>query len=297
MPFPRGLPASFFSSAFDRERYILAQFPALPLFPDAFLADCGHLTDAERGIYILLLMMMWRAPGCRLPNDDDWLARRFNRTVELFREQVRPVIQEFCQSDGNWITQKRLLKEFQFVATKSEKQRDLANTRWNKEKDRCQGNASVGICQGNAPTPTPTQEKKKKEKEPSLRSVKKAMQLPPDWTPTQRDRNYAASKGLTSEQINLEAERFKIHALTKGRVCKDWHAAWCGWIISPYQNGHGGNGNGKPNGKVDLSQRARELAAEIRSRELAAGIGRPDDLFGGDGPGFDDDWVIPERKP
>src|SRR4051812_21801143 len=60
---------------------VMAEFPALPLWTDAYLADCGHLSDAEHGRYFLLLMAMWRAPECRLPNDNDWLARRFRRSV------------------------------------------------------------------------------------------------------------------------------------------------------------------------------------------------------------------------
>lgn len=83
----------------------MAQLPAMPLFTDAYLADCDHLTDAEHGRYLLMLIHMWRAPNQRFPNDDAWLARKFRRSVEDVRGELRPLIQEFFRCDGNWISQ------------------------------------------------------------------------------------------------------------------------------------------------------------------------------------------------
>jgi uncharacterized protein YdaU (DUF1376 family) len=123
------------------------------------MADCGHLPDDEFGVYMKLLIAMWRAPNQRLPNDDQWLARRFVRSVEAVRQTIRPLIQEFCQTDGNWITQKRLLREFAFVSESRKKQSDRAKSRWNKENGLSRGNAASG----NAPTPTPTPTPLKKE--------------------------------------------------------------------------------------------------------------------------------------
>ena len=54
---------------------VVAEFPALPLWTDAYLADTTHLTYAESGMYLAILMHMWRCPGCRIPNDQEWLAR------------------------------------------------------------------------------------------------------------------------------------------------------------------------------------------------------------------------------
>jgi uncharacterized protein YdaU (DUF1376 family) len=130
----------------------MADFPALPLWTDAYLADTGHLSDVEHGRYFRLLMAMWRAPDCRIPNDDQWLSRKFSRSVEDVVAQLRPLITEFCQCDGNWITQKRLLKEMAFVQRTSKKQSGRSKKRWEKEKERSRGNATSG----NAPTPTPT---------------------------------------------------------------------------------------------------------------------------------------------
>ena len=53
----------------------MAQFPVLPLWTDAYLGDTTHLTTIEHGAYMLLLMVSWRSPDCRLPDDDAMLAR------------------------------------------------------------------------------------------------------------------------------------------------------------------------------------------------------------------------------
>src|SRR6266498_2784415 len=63
----------------------MAEFPALPLWTDAYIADTTHLSDAEHGRYLLMLMHLWRTPNKKFPNDDAWLARKFGRTADEIR--------------------------------------------------------------------------------------------------------------------------------------------------------------------------------------------------------------------
>jgi uncharacterized protein YdaU (DUF1376 family) len=90
----------------------MAQFPGLTIWTDAWIADTMHLSWENRGIYFGLLVTMWRTPGCRVPNDDQWLASHMAMTSTEVVEKLRPIIGEFCQKDGNWLYQKRLKKEF-----------------------------------------------------------------------------------------------------------------------------------------------------------------------------------------
>lgn len=122
----------------------MAEFPALPMWTDAYLADCDHLTDAEHGRYFLMLQHMWRAPNRRLPNDDVWLARKFRRTVEEVQSQLRPLIAEFFKTDGNWLFHKRLEREWERLSEQSRKQSERAKSRWDKEKSSSRGNAKRG---------------------------------------------------------------------------------------------------------------------------------------------------------
>jgi uncharacterized protein YdaU (DUF1376 family) len=123
----------------------MAEFPALPLYTDALLADCGHLSDTELGLYLRLLIQMWRSPsadGC-LPDDDAWLARRFHRSIEAIQSELRPIIAEFCQVRGKKITQRRLQRELEHAREYRRKQAERAKTMWDKKKGRSHGNASA----------------------------------------------------------------------------------------------------------------------------------------------------------
>jgi uncharacterized protein YdaU (DUF1376 family) len=53
----------------------VAEFPVLPLFTDAYLSDTLHLTTAQHGAYVLLLMAAWRSKDCSLPDDDAFLSK------------------------------------------------------------------------------------------------------------------------------------------------------------------------------------------------------------------------------
>ena len=121
----------------------MAEFPALPLFTDAYIADTDHLSDSETGVYFRLLMLMWRSPQCRIPNDVSWIARRLRKTPEQVVEYVMPIINEFCQQDGNWLSQKRLRREWEWCEIKRRQSAYAANSRWNKGKDISKRNAEV----------------------------------------------------------------------------------------------------------------------------------------------------------
>lgn len=129
----------------------------LPLATDAWIADTAHLSRVERGLYMDLLILMWRSPECRVPNQIEWIARRLNCSEEEI-PLLETVLAEFTQTCGNWRTQKRLLKEWNYVKKTAGKRSDAAKARWNKEKDTCKriANAVHTQCEWNAPTPTPT---------------------------------------------------------------------------------------------------------------------------------------------
>ena len=110
----------------------MAEFPALPLFTDAIIADTGHLDDEEFGVYMRLLMLMWRTPGCSVPNDQAWITKRMGRTAW---EKIEPLVKEFCVTIKDRITQKRLQKEFAYLQNQSRAQRARVNKRWKKNAD------------------------------------------------------------------------------------------------------------------------------------------------------------------
>lgn len=137
----------------------MAEFPALPLWTDAYLADTRHLSAEQHGAYLLLLMEAWRRPSCSLPDDDALLARLSGLGGRW--DANRDAVMAFWTRDGRrkeW-TQKRLVQEREYVASKSRSQRDNAAKRWKgKKKDNAMAMpiAMSNACQTDAPTPTPT---------------------------------------------------------------------------------------------------------------------------------------------
>lgn len=94
------------------------RLPALPLFIDDFEAATVHLSLAEDGAYNRLMRLIWRTPGCSVPNDPEWLRRRLRATKDEYETIIEPVIKEFFYVKKNRIFQKRLLKEFDYVSAK-----------------------------------------------------------------------------------------------------------------------------------------------------------------------------------
>lgn len=131
----------------------MAEFPAMPLWTDAYLADTGHLSYEEHGYYLMILMHMWRNPGCRFPADDEWLRRKFRLCEADFNKTLKPLLKEFCQCDGNWWTQKKLQKVWKQVQESCLKQSGRAKLRWEKEKSASRGNAAPAVQPKPKPKP------------------------------------------------------------------------------------------------------------------------------------------------
>lgn len=83
--------------------------PYMPLYVGDYLADTTHLTQAETGAYLLLLMALWRAGGS-LPADDAKLAR-FSRSTPKAWAAMRGTILEFFEVSDGAISQRRLTAE------------------------------------------------------------------------------------------------------------------------------------------------------------------------------------------
>lgn len=105
-----------------RGHIALAEFPALPLFTDAYLADTRHLTAEEHGAYLLLLMCAWRTRGCALKDCDRTLARIVGVTRPRWKK-LRPVLAEFFDTTGGQWQQKKLTEVYRGVEARVAKNR------------------------------------------------------------------------------------------------------------------------------------------------------------------------------
>lgn len=94
----------------------------MPLYIGDYLADTAHLTQAQHGAYLLLLMALWRRNGS-LPDDDNQLAAITRSTLKEWKT-LRPVLERLCTvANGLW-TQKRVTIEFEKAARRYKSKSD-----------------------------------------------------------------------------------------------------------------------------------------------------------------------------
>jgi hypothetical protein len=102
---------------------------------------------------------------------------------------------------------------------------------------------------------------------PSSESKKilKSVSIPENFSP---DLSFATERGWPIEDAKAEVQRFRDHALARGRKYKDWSAAWRNWVTSPYQQK--GTANGKHGGSIAAAADRLIAAAEAEEGGASA---------------------------
>ena len=210
----------------------MAKFPMLPLWTDAYLADTTHLTTLQHGAYLLLLITMWRAKGCRL-HDDDKLLAKYTRTTPVQWAKLKPVLENFFIIKDGWWRNKRINKEIIFVNRKRRQRVAAGHASALKKKNRGSTSVDFPCHETSTPTPTPTPTPTKKVKEPS--DELNAAHLPLDWKPTKASVQFAWEKGFSNSHIEIMLEKFKTYwfeasGKKASKSKKDWNRAWKNWV-------------------------------------------------------------------
>lgn len=182
----------------------MSTHPYLPLYVDDYEAATAHLTAEEDGIYSRLLRLCWRTPGCSLPNDPAWIARKVRVSAEDYDRVVRLVIEDFFKVVRGRLVQKRLKAEYETISrkkaarVKAGKRGGDAKALKNNENDP--SNASDLPAHARAfPEPEPEPDK---IHEPSVHCRPKADPLPvqeafDEWNAIATRRRLPIAKSLT----------------------------------------------------------------------------------------------------
>lgn len=85
----------------------------------------------------------------------------------------------------------------------------------------------------------------KKEENKKVKRESRASQLPDDWKPDEKYWIEAVSILGDDGRTSHELRKFKLHALDKGRLAKNWNAAWVKWALQAieYEAQHGQSAN------------------------------------------------------
>lgn len=140
----------------------------MPLYVDDYEAATAHLSLLEDGIYTRLLRLMWRTPGCTIPDDDQWVCRKMRITADDERAALMAVIGEFCERKGGRIISPRLVREWK-KADETSRKRAEAGKKGGRPKniDRIEEIEKAGLSREKAgpkhpePQPEPLVERDK----------------------------------------------------------------------------------------------------------------------------------------
>jgi uncharacterized protein YdaU (DUF1376 family) len=131
----------------------MAEFPKQEIWTDALIGDTTHLSAAEFGAYVLMLIAAWRSPDCSLPNDDQVLGR-ITRDPRHWPRIKAKVMAFWTLGDDNRWRQKRLTKEREYAAKTRKQRSEAGHLGAEKRRLAAGGGASLENLQGTDLAPT-----------------------------------------------------------------------------------------------------------------------------------------------
>jgi len=106
----------------------MAELPVLPIKTDALISDTTHMTAEEMGVYVRLLVAMWRH-GAQLPDNPRELARIGGVSLRRWNQITERVMRPMTVREGI-ISQKRLTSTWLEVQKLREVRVTAAVKRW-----------------------------------------------------------------------------------------------------------------------------------------------------------------------
>jgi uncharacterized protein YdaU (DUF1376 family) len=214
----------------------MAEYPYMKLWTNDFIGDTGHLSTAETGAYIMLLMCAWRTSDCSLPDDDKKLAR-MARADGRHWSKIKDAVLEFWDLEGGRWTNKRLTKE-RFTATVKSR---LAATAGRASALKRNNSAPTDVAipfqrKSNEVIVTVIEDKKEPlqgSKENKKSPQKKGVPIPDDWLPSENLIQFAIDEIGDLKDVQRETDKFIDYWVAipgaRGRK-KDWNATFRNWI-------------------------------------------------------------------
>jgi len=90
----------------------------------------------------------------------------------------------------------------------------------------------------------------KEGKKESNKRERRGSQLPDDWRPDPKQWDEAIAILGSVDLAEKELRKFQLHAADKGRLAKNWNAAWVKWSLQAVEYG-ARNGHGTSNNRTD----------------------------------------------
>ncbi len=194
----------------------------MPLHIDTYLADTGHLTAAEHGAYMLLIMTYWRDGG--LPADERHIARIARMSKDEWAESRDMLASYFKEGWRHTRIDEELAKADEII----EKRRNAALGRHAKSKDDASAVQVQSTSTDTGALPRTLDQGLKEE--PNGSSKNKGCRIPDDFVP---DLDWAVAQGMNRDAAAFEAANFRDYWTAKagaGATKRDWPATWQVWV-------------------------------------------------------------------
>ncbi len=201
----------------------------MPLDVGRFLNDTQQLDGDERGAYVLLLMQAWLRRDCKLPDDDERLARLCGQTLRRWRKKFRPALEPYFDvKNGVWQNSAQLgvLAEHQKVVA----QKRLAGNK--SARIRASKTAETSQCDSTA-VAEPLERDQIAYIDNNIDSIgarARPVPIPTDFKPNGTFEQTAALKGWTQDQIDSALTDFILHHRAQGTRLADWSAKFTQWM-------------------------------------------------------------------
>lgn len=258
----------------------MAEFPALPVFTDAFISDTTHLTAAQTGAYFMLLMMAWRTKGNCLPDDDGKLARWARMDMRTWKIHKHAVM-AFWHKDAsqNW-RQGRLDDERKRADDMRIKNAEAGRSSALKRKGRHSTSVQPNFNESSTPSPSPSPivsitnviDSPPTPSEEKPKGIKNAKRKPTthineEFEPDISGINLCTDFGINCQQLTRE---FIDYWKGTGEVRADWQATFRNRVrqIEKYRIERESRNSNQRSGIRDVTGAALRVAA-LRSGEKA----------------------------
>jgi uncharacterized protein YdaU (DUF1376 family) len=201
--------------------------PYYKAYPRDFIEGTVGMPFELKGAYRIVLDLIYMHGG-DLPDDANYIAGILGCTVRQWGFHRKRLLEIGKLSvRGAFIASSRADQEL--FATRSYRDQQSFNGRQPKKtKELAEADASPKQKPKLNHTEPDTDTEKKKDREARKRAPE--IELPPDWTPSDRNLSDAAARGFSQQEAADEADRFRDHHLARGTRFRDWDAAWRKWL-------------------------------------------------------------------
>ena len=233
----------------------------IDFYPDDFLVGVAGMSPAEGWVYWVICSLIYSS-GAPVPEDDKRLASITGLRKDHMKRVCDALVSDakVTRIDGGLMVD-RCRKEIERAAERISKAHE---------------NGSKGGRPKDLAKPPGLKAKKltTNNQQPTTNSIKRAVQIPEDWTPSEKDIYYANLKGVNGQNIGGIAEHFRDHHRSKGNAFKDVSAAWRNWIRNHKKFERPIGKHGKNGGLVAaLSANLAELEIQDGPRDDRQGDG------------------------